>query len=114
MSLPTKTVSKRSIFDLIPHKVTILMRGAAPHQKMKERKVFPVRTKYKKVSLKNLIRMAFRSHFSQRRPKEHKRTTILDTIATTAYNHDTTTTVTTTTAATSATATATSDWRSLS
>ena len=59
---PTKKVSKRAIFDLIPHKVRILQKKAelATHHKKKNRKVLNrARPKYnKKEELRHLLRKA--------------------------------------------------------
>ena len=78
MSYPTKTVSKRSIFDLIPYKV----RKGTAHQKKNRKVLNRARSKYKKVDLRHLIRKAFRSYYNHRRRKNHKRGTT--TFATTA------------------------------
>ena len=100
MSYPTKTVSKRSIFDLIPYKV----RKGTAHQKKNRKVLNRARSKYKKVDLRHLIRKAFRSYYNHRRRKNHKRGTT--TFATTA-NISTTTTASTTSTTSTAAATTT-------
>ena len=76
MSYPTKTVAKRAVFDLIPHKVRI-------EKKTKNRN--QVRSKYKKLELRDLIRHAFKNYYdNHRRSKDHQRRTTFTTSATNA------------------------------
>ena len=107
---PTKKVSKRAIFDLIPHKVRILQKKAelATHHKKKNRKVLNrARPKCnKKEELRHLLRKALKSHYNHRRTKGHK---IILAIAATNTNTAAPTT-TTTTSTTESTTTTTSDW----